>query len=237
MSLLSFSVVGFYNDKRYKTYLLYVNECRKKEKNLQENQTPNTDIHHIIPRYMFKGANKNNTYCESPENKILVTREDHIILHELLFETNGNVEEQSAINLLRGNISEGRHYWRIAGAYASHKVQKDQEKTLWNPKFQKEMAQRSINKKNALKVRSEGGTIGGRNRNIGRVITKEDRYQFSFKGVPVLCTLFCETGGDVLAELKKFNATKIQRISPLLKGERKIAYDWSCQKIEPVSSG
>lgn len=74
-----------------------------------------------------------------------------------------------------------------------------------------------------------GGKVGGRNRNLNRAITKNDRYLFLFENKPVLCVFNCETGGDVLKILHSFKQTKLQRVSQLLKGERKTLNGWSCE--------
>lgn len=50
-------------------------------------------------------------------------------------------------------------------------------------------------------------------------------------GTEVLCIINCETGQDVLNELNKFAPTALQRVTPLLKGERKWLHNWSCKKL------
>jgi len=108
---------------------------------------------------------------------------------------------------------------------------KEKGKTFWDPLFQKEMAKRAIEKSGALAARSASGKIGGRKRNLNRILTKNDKFLFYFEGKPVLCTFNCETGTDILTILQQYKETPILRVSPLITGARQTAYGWSCKKI------
>jgi hypothetical protein len=75
-----------------------------------------------------------------------------------------------------------------------------------------------------------------RQTNLNIAIIPSERYLFFFNKEPVLCIFNCETGGDVVKvlnqfEFQLFGEIKIARVTALLKGERKIAYNWSCKKI------
>lgn len=88
-----------------------------------------------------------------------------------------------------------------------------------------------MQKENALHIRSEGGKIGGRNRNLNIAIKKEDRYLFLFNNNEYLCVWNCETGGDVCKVLQSAIRTNCVRVTPLLNGQRKSLYGWSCIKL------
>jgi len=94
------------------------------------------------------------------------------------------------------------------------------------------MSARSVKSEYAMKMRSIGGKVGGKNRNKNVAITSTDKYIFSFNKIETICIINCETGGEVLDELQKIVPIKnFKRVTPLLKGERKTAYYWSCKKV------
>lgn len=126
---------------------------------------------------------------------------------------------------------EGLRIFHQQGAVAVHTILKLTRKNFWSSDFQTEMGKRSLNKLNALETRSKGGKVGGRNRNLGVALKKEDRFLFCYQNKPVVCLFNCETGGDVLRILNEIHPTNLERVTPLLKGTRKNLYGWSCEKI------
>ena len=220
---------------RYFEHLSRCSEGLKKYDEKEEKQ-----MHHIIPQYVFNKSSATDedlAFRDSTDNLIELSTEDHILAHELLYEVYGNIQDKGATKLLQGLKNESRHIWKILGAEASHLVQKEKGKNFWDKGFQKEMAKRSMEKPDALETRRAGGKKGGRNKSIDVTIKAHERFVFSFKEKEVLCIQNCQTGGDVLKELKKYEKitnqeTSIDRATPLLTGDRKLAYGWSCQKIE-----
>ncbi len=109
---------------------------------------------------------------------------------------------------------------------------KENGTNFYSADWQKEMASRSMARPDARDIRSKGGKKGGTTRNLDRVIKQEDRYLFSYEGDAVLCIINCRTGSQVLEQLNQFKQTPLQRVTPLLKGERARLNGWSCVKIE-----
>jgi hypothetical protein len=105
------------------------------------------------------------------------------------------------------------------------------------------MAARSMARPDAREIRSKAVKIGGRKRNVGRVIKKGDRYVFFYKNNPIICIYACETGGEVVDVLREIPLTEIDmyghesrvrvpdRVTQLLNGERFTALNWSCEKV------
>lgn len=207
--------------------------------------------HHIIPQFCFKHyleANKHKlsaeerdqvgVYMNSPANLIPLTERDHIKAHALLYEIYGDKRDAGAVQLLMGSFTEAKKLWKQAGAYgdshrkeATHALLKSEGRHFWDPQFQKQQAQKRIQKEDALLTRSEGGKKGGRNRNLNVAIKKEDKYLFLYNEEPYLCIFNCETGGDALKQLHSAIPTKLQRVTPLLKGDRGTLNGWSCKKL------
>jgi hypothetical protein len=225
---VSKNVEWWYLLDRNNRYFGHINECRNKD----YSQSGEVHIHHIIPKAWFRTRNAEElAYMDSQENLIPLSVTDHVRAHELLYEIYKNPGDLAAVQMLKGDKVESRRIWRRAGAYASHAAQKANGSTFYDSEFQREMAYRSLARPDALQIRSEGGTVGGRNRNKGRAIKKEDRYIFYYKNVEVFCILNCETGGDVLEILNLYKATPLQRATPLLNGSRKSLHGWSCEKL------
>ncbi len=230
------------NLQTYKTlnrnnkYFQFIKSCLNKKygKDIKKH------MHHIIPQYVFRGGTPEDLdFMNSPANFIELSVEDHIKAHVLLFEVYGNLQDKGAALLLENFEQESRAIWQTLGALASHEVQKAQGKTMWDNEYQKKMAERSLAKPDALETRSKGGKIGGKKRNEGIAIKPHERYIFFYKKEPILCVLNCSTGGDVLAEIKKFESitgqiTNLSRVTNLLSGERKSLYDWSCMKLDSI---
>jgi hypothetical protein len=222
-------------------YLKFIEKCRNKL------YKPNTCMHwhHIVPRHWIKSMveykQEGLLFCNSSENLIRLSEKDHALAHQILYYLYKKPMDRGAVLLLQGQKSASRLLWRRSGAAAVHKILSRNSKNFWlhgrqrpcswSSDFQKEMARRSMLKKDALKTRSEGGKIGGYNRNLDRAIKAEDRYVFSYKKEEVLCCWNCRTGGDVLKILQSFEKTNLTRVTALLKGKRKTAYGWSCEKI------
>ena len=94
------------------------------------------------------------------------------------------------------------------------------------------MSARYVKSEYAMKMRSIGGKVGGKNRNKNVAITSTDKYIFFHNKVETVCIINCETGGEVLEELQKIVPNQnFKRVTPLLKGERENAYGWSCIKV------
>jgi hypothetical protein len=168
-----------------KTYFSFIENCRSK------NYVPEDQIqtHHIIPKYAFGNTPEDIAYKDSEDNLIKLSLQDHRKAHELLYEIFHNKQDLGAIKMLSGDLVESRRIWRQLGAEATHRIQKEQNKTFFNSEFQKEMSRRSLDRPDALKIRSKGGKVGGTNRNLDRVIMTNDRYVFSYENVEVLCIL------------------------------------------------
>jgi len=96
------------------------------------------------------------------------------------------------------------------------------------------MARRSVNSEHAMKMRGVGGKKGGRTRNLNRIIIPQDKYLFYHNDQEAVCIFNCETGGDVLRELNKVVPTPLQRVSQILRGERKKLHGWSCKPLNDV---
>jgi hypothetical protein len=192
-----------------------------------------TQQHHIIPKFLFNHTNKEEiAYMNSNENTILLTAEEHLKAHEIFSELYDDPRAKGAVLLLKGQMTSAKTEWRKAGAYASHAIQKANGTGRWDSALQKERAAIAMAKPDALEVRSKAGKVGGRNRNLDRVIKPTDKFIFSYNDKQVFCVLNCSTGGDVLKSLKHYNpSTQISRVSNLLNGKRRIDRGWTCNKI------
>jgi len=191
-----------------------------------------THSHHIIPMYVFKETQnlEDLQFMNSPENIIRLSLEDHIMAHQFLLEVYGNKKDQGAIQILSGQLSEGAKTWKKLGAEAVHEIQKQQNKTMWNTDFQKEMARRSMEREDAIQIRSQGGKKGGKMAKLGIAIQAHERYTFSYKGEEKVSVINCQTGTEVLDILKAIHPTPLQRVSQLLNGTKKSLHGWSCKK-------
>ena len=211
-------------------------ECSKKEYPIDVEK----HVHHIIPQYIFNSklaTDEDKAFMSSPENLIVLSRDDHIKAHELLYEVYGNRQDQGGVNCLKGLTRESKKIWASLGAAASHEVQKNKGVNFWNKDYQRTMARRSMERSDALQIRSEGGKKGGRNKSIDIAINANQRFVFSFKNEEVLCIMNCETGGDVTEQLKMYEnctgqITKLDRATALLKRTRLTDRGWSCEPLE-----
>jgi hypothetical protein len=131
-----------------------------------------------------------------------------------------------------GFDGEGWRLLRVEGAYKTHQALRLSKKNFWSSDYQKEMSARSVKSEYAMKMRSVGGKIGGKNRNKNVAITSTDKYIFFRNKVETVCIINCETGGEVLEELQKIVPNQnFKRVTPLLKKQRENAYGWSCEKF------
>ena len=215
--------------QRKNAYFDFIHSCRTKEYPSETRM----HLHHIIPKFMLNVTQEEKNYCDTAENVILLSVDDHRTAHSLFADLYEDPRATGAILLLAGELEQSRAEWQKAGAYASHLVQQLNETGFWDKKAQRERAFRSLDKADARETRSRGGKIAGAKRWKDVAIQKDKRYVFSHEGKELLCILNCETGGDVVRELDRcIPNTGIQRVTPLLNGSRKTASGWSCQKIE-----
>ncbi len=238
-------------------YYLFLDACKQKyKKQLQidvesvplETEEQTTRIywqtHHIIPKFIVSDYLKQNkltltdyevqeilTFQDSSENLIVLTEEDHIFAHQILAKIYNDPRDRGAVQLLLGGLADAKTEWRRAGAAATHAKLKAAGSNFWDSKVQKANALKSMSKSDALETRSRGGKVGGRNRNLGKAIKREDKYLVRRENRDVFCVFNCETGGDVVRQLNAFKKTNIKRISPLLTGKRGSAYGWSLERI------
>jgi hypothetical protein len=201
-------------------YLSFIEECKSKT------YPPNTYLeeHHIVPKH--DGGSDNS------ENLISLSFDDHILAHKIRYDVYGQVYDLAAYNLMCGFDGEGWRLLRVEGAYKTHEALRLSKKNFWSSDYQKEMSARSVKSEYAMKMRSVGGKIGGKNRNKNVAITSTDKYIFSHNKVETVCIINCETGGEVLEELQKIVPNQnFKRVTPLLKKQRENAYGWSCEKF------
>lgn len=188
-----------------------------------------THTHHILPKYLFRLDLQ--LFYNNAFNLCTLSIPDHKRAHEILFELYGDPRDQGAAFLLQGNQTDALVSWRRAGGFATQQILRQEGRTVYDQNWQREMAQRSMQRPDALQIRSEGGRRGGRQRNINRIINKNQRFLFKWQGKPCLCIINCETGGEVLEQLQLAHPTNIERVTALLNGTRKYAYGWSCEPI------
>ena len=184
---------------------------------------------------MLKSTPNEVYFCDSNENLILISIEDHIIAHEIFAEIYPKHQNKGAIDLLKGQLNKAARKWKQAGAYASHEQQRKNQTGFWDPEKQVERARKSMLRPDALETRSQGGKTSGSQRWLDHVITESDKYIWFYENKEILCTINCRSGGQVLEELKKIpNIPKFpSRVSELIKGKRQSLNSWSCQPITP----
>lgn len=133
----------FYNEN---AYLNFINECRTKP--IQEETEYH--IHHIVPKHWIRNIPDERQFCESPENLIQLSLNDHIQAHQLLYDLYKKPMDKAAVLMLSGDKAASRRIWRQLGAEKVHTLLRSQQTNFWNSDFQKEMARRSIEKPDAL---------------------------------------------------------------------------------------
>lgn len=213
-------------------YLDFIKQCREKATGFSDEQLSQCQTHHIVPRHHFKSEQLSFDTFEFPENRVKLTFEDHVKAHELRYEVYGELGDKAAFISMRGLTEEGMLLMQQLGGKAANQIFKRESRQMFDPKFQKEMSDRSMARPDAREIRSEGGKKGNRKRHQNVTVRKEDRYLWFFKGTEFLCTFGFDNGGDLCKELFKAKETKLARVSPLIKGQKKSLYGWSCQKID-----
>jgi len=136
-----------------------------------------------------------------------------------------------AFTRMKDMKEEGMKAFQQAGGQAVNRLFKEEGRLMHDPNFQKEMAKRSMARPDAREIRSIAGKIGNRKRHQNVTVRKEDRYLWFFRNKPLFCTFGFENGGDILRELSKVKQTPLQRVTPLIKGEKRSLHGWSCQKL------
>lgn len=228
----------FWNNlDRNNKYFKFIEECRRKNYDGSER----LHNHHIIPKSMFdRDSPEHQAYCENPDNLILLSVEDHIKAHELLYEIYQRQQDQGAVLLLSGRNAEAEVVWRRLGASASHEIQEEMGITMWNNGFQRQMAARSMARPDALEIRSRGGRTAGKNRHRGTAIQPHKRVVFSYEGREVLSFFNCDLGSDITESMHAFErhilgplATgKPARATQLLNGQRGTLNGWTCRWLD-----
>lgn len=186
-------------------------------------------LHHIIPKNWFFENRVFLSFMNDAFNVIYLSRSHHALAHQLLFDLVKDSCDKGAFYLLENlNNQKALKQYPIAGAKATHKLLREQKKNFWNSTHQKQNAKKSLEKPDALLTRSLSGKKGGYSRNKNRIINSTIKILFLFENVPFLCIFNCQTGGDIVRILNSAKPSKMKRISPLVTGKRKTAYDWSC---------
>lgn len=227
-------------------YLDFIEACRKKSRSYSKEQQDACYTHHVVPRHHYKTHRLDPSTLDLPANLVRIDRcsyfttcfafEDHVKAHELRFEVYGEYGDKVAFKRMQGLTEEGMRAMQQAGGQAVNVKFKNEGRLMHDPEYQREMARRSMARADALEIRSQGGKKGGKKRQANRILRAEDRYEWSFQGVPFLCTFDLNSGGDVLRILNAAQPTNLVRVSQLITGERKRLYGWSCRKLEDASS-
>lgn len=185
-------------------------------------------LHHVIPNYYFNDNPDDEAFRNCKSNLVFLTLADHIRAHEILYQLYKDPRDKGAIFLLQHQTKHAQTEYRRAGAKAVHQKLKVQKRNFWSSEEQKLNAKKSLSKKDALVTRSQGGLKGGYKRQCNRIIVRTSRLLFYFQKTPFLCVMNCKTGGDVLRVLHAAKATPLQRVTPLLTGQRSSLHGWSC---------
>lgn len=227
---------------RDNSYFDFIERCKVKAKNLVKTNKGDVHVHHILPIFLFnKKDPEERAYMDSEENKVLLTVQDHIEAHSQRYNVYQDRRDLGAMDLLKGNMEKATKFGKQAGAKATHQILKERRANFWSSEDQRENARKSVAKDPGGKMRSKAGKIGGRNRNRNIAINAKDRFIFYYKKEAVLCIINCETGGEVLDQLKQtLTGQKVplpNRVTQLLKGNRKTALEWSCTKLNNENTG
>lgn len=217
---------------RSNKYLDFIKECREKARTYTKEQLDACYQHHIVPRHHYKNYKLDWDTFDLPENLVTVTHEDHVKAHEVRFEVYNELADKVAYTSMTGSAEKFRAFQQ-AGGQAANRIFREEKRQMFDPEFQREMARRSIERPDARAIRSEGGKKGNRVRHQNVTVRKEDRYTWNFRAQPFLCTFGFDNGGDLLKELYKAQPTKLARVTPLIKGEKRSLHGWSYEKIEP----
>lgn len=232
-------------------YTAFIENCRSKTY-LVNPDDPLTAIHshHILPKHLLKDTDEEQIYCNSSENLIDLSISDHIRAHELFLQLYPSPQNQSSVYALQKAITQALSWYKKAGAYASHSVQRERKIGIFNPDFAAEIAKKgaeaSLARPDARETRQAGGKKGGVNRYKGIVVGAGDKIVWYYnpervgsgtqetdRGEAVCCTFDCETGGQIVEILNSIHPSNLQRISAVLNGTRKSSHGWSCERIYP----
>lgn len=142
---------------RNNEYFHFIESCKGKNYNVDAT----LHVHHIIPKYVLNKTPEGRAYLNRSENLIILSDQDHLKAHELLYEVYGNKSDQGACLLLKGSMVESRAVWRLLGTQAMNAIQKANGTTVFDREWQKEMATRSMARLDAREIRSKGGKLGG----------------------------------------------------------------------------
>ena len=232
-------------------YTAFIKNCRSKTYLVNPDDPLSTiHSHHIIPRHLLNETDEELAYCESSENLIDLSVADHICAHELFNKVYPSPQNQGSIFALRKSIKLAQKCLKQAGAAASHMIQREKKVGIFNPDLASEIgrkgAKASLARPDAIEIRREAGKVGGAKRHTGNIVGEGDKIvwyynpervgsgtQTSDPGEAVCCTFNCETGGQIVQSLNSIYPSNLTRISPVLTGERKSAYGWSCERIDP----
>lgn len=215
--------------KKRNKYFDFLEECREKVK-YSSPEIP-CQKHHIVPRHHYKSNNLSWDTFDSPENLVVLTFDDHVKAHEIRFKVYGEFGDKLAFTQMKEMKEEGMKAFQQAGGQAVNRIFKKESRLMHDPVFQKEMAKKSMARLDARQIRSSAGKIGNRKRHQNVTVLLLDHYLWFFQNEPFLCTFGFDNGGDLLRELFKAKETRLQRVTPLIKGEKRSLHGWSCQKI------
>ncbi|MCU0350730.1 MAG: hypothetical protein MUF43_07870 [Flavobacterium sp.] len=219
-----------FKNKKSNDYLDFMKECK-----LQEHQLLGQNLkyqnHHIVPRHHYKNHKLDFSSFNNPENLVKLSFEDHIKAHQLRFEVYGEYADRQAVNRMSDLGEENMLIMQQAGGQAVNIQFKREGRLMHDSAWQKEMAARSMSRPDALLIRSIGGKKGSQVRNKNRVVKIEDKFLWKVKGIPFMCTFNFDQTTELLQELHRARPTKIQRISPLINGNKASLNGWSVEKI------
>ena len=239
----------FKNEDKDNEYFTFIQNCQNKEYTVdKDNPLTELHIHHIIPKYLLQDTDEERDFCNSKENLIELSIEDHILAHKILAKLYPNPQNEGAVQLLENAMDFAKKSLKQAGAYASHDVQRAKQIGFFNPDLADEIAlkgsQASLARPDAIELRKEAGKVGGKLARACSVVRPEDKYlwyyngarkgsgtQITEKGEPVCCTFNCSLGSEIVEILNSIYSSNLEKITPVIQGERKSTYGWSCEKI------
>lgn len=218
-------------------YLDFINERRTHAESLSDEEKAQLTKHHIVPGHHFRKHGLSDQFYDLPMNLVPLSFEDHIRAHELRYETYKEAGDRAAFTAMKGLGSEGMAILQKLGGQAANKRFKARGELFHNPEYQREMARRSMERPDALEIRSAAGKQGARkSRETASVVKETDRFEWSYKDQPIVCTFGFNHAGDLLEALQKVQVTEMKKVWFLVTGARKKMYGWSCTKIENTDS-
>lgn len=220
-----------FKNKRSNPYLDFINECKLKTipaLNVRKNKYQK---HHVVPRHHYKNHQLDFSDFNHPDNIVLLSFEDHIKAHQLRFEVYGEYADRQAVVRMSDLGDEKMLSMQQSGGQAVNIQLKREGRLMHDSAWQKEMARRSMARPDALEIRSVAGKKASVVRNKNRVITSEDKLLWKVNNVEFMCTFNFDQTTELLEELSKARATKLQRVSPLISGKKASLHGWSVEKI------